>query len=50
MGVAQWIGEYLPSARVVELQTRGHFPHVVDPGEVIDAIGSFATGRLEGSR
>jgi|GEM_PF-1669061 len=48
--VAHWIGQHLPAARVVELQTRGHFPHVVNPGEVIDAIGPFATGRLEGSR
>jgi sigma-B regulation protein RsbQ len=44
MEVARWIESHLPAARLVEVQSQGHFPHVVDPDEVIDAIESFARG------
>lgn len=48
MDVARWIEAHLPAARLVELQAQGHFPHVVNPGEVIGAIGSFVTDRQDG--
>lgn len=41
MSVAEWIAATIPSAHLTELHSAGHFPHIVDPGEVIDAITPF---------
>lgn len=44
MATAQWLADALPAARLQLLRARGHFPHVVAPGEVIDAISAFVLG------
>lgn len=41
MQVAHWTAAAIPGARFVELRATGHFPHVVDPGEVIVAAEAF---------
>lgn len=41
MSVARWITATVPAARLVEMSTTGHFPHVVDPAGVIEAILGF---------
>lgn len=44
MATAQWFAEALPDARLQPLRAHGHFPHVVDPQEVIAAIAPFVLG------
>lgn len=44
MTTAQWLTNQLPNARLYPLTSRGHFPHVVDPDEVITAIRAFVLG------
>lgn len=44
MTAAQWLAEHLPHARLQPLGSSGHFPHVVDPAEVIAAIAPFVRG------
>lgn len=39
--VGKWIAAAIPSATFRELRVSGHFPHLVDPGEVIGAIEHF---------
>ena len=46
MAVARWMAATIPRARLVELGATGHFPHVVDPDEVIAAIGQFLAGPI----
>lgn len=41
MEVARWVAETIPGAALIELHSAGHFPHVVDPDEVITAIDAF---------
>jgi len=48
--VMYWMAKAIPSADMVELQSRGHFPHVVDPGEVIRAAGAFVASPPGGRR
>lgn len=38
---AKWLAEAIPGAVFSRLSSRGHFPHVVDPGEVADQIKAF---------
>lgn len=44
MATAQWFAEALPDAHLQPLRAHGHFPHVVDPQEVIAAIALFVLG------
>ena len=44
MATARWFAEALPDARLLPLRARGHFPHVVDPQEVIAAMAPFVLG------
>jgi pimeloyl-ACP methyl ester carboxylesterase len=44
METAQWLAEHLPDARLQPLDSSGHFPHVVNPAEVIAAITPFVLG------
>lgn len=46
MDVARWMAYEIPSARLVELSSTGHFPHVVDPDGVIEAIKPFVAGTV----
>lgn len=39
--VGHWIAETIPSSTFVELDAGGHFPHLVDPDEVMGAITGF---------
>lgn len=39
--VARWMANNIPSARLVELPTTGHFPHLIDPDGVIEVIRPF---------
>ena len=41
MDVARWVAETIPGGVLTELRSAGHFPHVVDPDEVITAIDAF---------
>jgi sigma-B regulation protein RsbQ len=38
---ARWLAEHLPQGHLVQLESEGHFPHVVDPGAVCQAIDEF---------
>ncbi|MFY9335891.1 MAG: alpha/beta hydrolase [Mycobacterium sp.] len=44
MDVARWVASRIPSARLVELPTTGHFPHLIDPDGVIEVIEPFVAG------
>lgn len=44
MATARWLAAALPDARLLPLRSCGHFPHVVDPQEVIAAITPFVLG------
>lgn len=41
---AQWMADHLPDARLQPLHSHGHFPHVVDPEEVIATMSGFVLG------
>lgn len=41
LAAAQWLAATLPRGQVRVLASIGHFPHVVDPPEVIAAIEAF---------
>ncbi|HEY0883426.1 MAG TPA: alpha/beta hydrolase [Archangium sp.] len=45
MQTAKWLAAHLPRAELSTLSTTGHFPHVVAPAEVIDALARFGVGR-----
>lgn len=47
--VARWIAATIPAAHLVELSTTGHFPHVVDPGEVTATLASFLADQQRGA-
>jgi sigma-B regulation protein RsbQ len=44
MATAQSLASKMPNAQLHPLKSRGHFPHVVDPDEVINAIREFVLG------
>ncbi len=44
MVTAQWLADNLPDARLQPLSSTGHFPHLVNPAEVIAAITGFVLG------
>lgn len=44
MATARWFAQALPDAHLVPLQACGHFPHIVDPPEVIAAMAPFILG------
>lgn len=44
MATAQWLVDTLPEGRLQPLNSCGHFPHLVDPDEVIAAIAPFVLG------
>lgn len=46
MEVARWMASNIPSAKLVELQATGHFPHLVDPEGVIEVIKPFVAGAV----
>jgi sigma-B regulation protein RsbQ len=39
--VSEYLEQHIPGSKRVEVQTKGHFPHMSAPQEVIDAIRSF---------
>lgn len=41
IGVARWSATAIPAGRLATLQSTGHFPHLVDPDELITAIRTF---------
>jgi sigma-B regulation protein RsbQ len=41
---ALWLAEHLPNGQLQVLDTTGHFPHVVSPKLVADAIHAFISG------
>ncbi len=41
MVTAHWLADAIPQCELVELSATGHFPHVVDPGEVTAAMEDF---------
>ncbi|TXI40365.1 MAG: alpha/beta hydrolase [Mycobacterium sp.] len=45
METARWMAAQIPAARMVELPTTGHFPHLIDPDGVLEAIRPFVLGR-----
>ena len=38
---AQWLEDEIPDARLRVLRAHGHFPHVVAPAEVLEALERF---------
>jgi len=46
MDVARWMAAKIPAARLVELPTTGHLPHLIDPDGVIEIIMPFVAGTL----
>jgi sigma-B regulation protein RsbQ len=38
---ARWLADALPQGRLLQLVAQGHFPHVVDPAAVCEAIDEF---------
>lgn len=44
MATARWFAEALPDARLQPLSSSGHFPHVIDPQEVLAAMTPFVLG------
>lgn len=44
MEAARWMAANIGSARLIELPTTGHFPHLIDPAGVIEVIRPFVAG------
>lgn len=44
MATAQWLADHLPDARLQPLGSSGHFPHLVNPAEVLAAMSLFVLG------
>ncbi|MBI1352605.1 MAG: alpha/beta fold hydrolase [Actinomycetales bacterium] len=44
LATARWLEQALPNAELRELPQVGHFPHVVDPQTVLDAIRTVGAG------
>ncbi len=45
LATARWLAAAIPGADFRALQSRGHFPHVVDPAEVIALLDAELEGR-----
>lgn len=45
MSVAHWVATAIPHATLTELRSTGHFPHVVDPDEMIAAVDAFLSAQ-----
>lgn len=41
MDTARWLAQAIPHAQLVELRSAGHFPQLVAPGELANAITAF---------
>lgn len=46
LDASRWLEQAIPGARLALLGAEGHFPHVVDPQEVIGAIEAFVLGGM----